>query len=147
MPRRQIFVTIPHEGRDRGKVFQITEADAWTADRWAMRAMFMLSRAGMEIPAEILQMGVTGFIMVAREALRFVDYAQFEPLADELMTCVRIVPTPTQPHVVRDILRGSDDVEELATIRLLRGEVLKLHANFTEPSAPSTSPGAAGDAR
>lgn len=138
MPRKQITVTIPEEGRDKGKVFQLTEASAIAADKWGIRAMLALNKSGAEIPDEIMRMGVVGVMAIGVHKLRGVAWEDLEPLIDEMMTCVKIVPTPSQPHIVRDLI--SDDIEEISTLSLLRLEVFKLHVDFSRPVAPSKSP-------
>jgi hypothetical protein len=39
MARKSIDVTIPFEGRDKGKVFHIVEMPSLHSERWAMRAI------------------------------------------------------------------------------------------------------------
>jgi hypothetical protein len=143
MPRKVINVTIADDGRDKGKVFQITEADAIRADKWGIRAMLALNKSGADIPDEIMKMGIVGILVIGIHKLRGVAWSDLEPLLDEMMACVRILPTPSVPNVVRDLY--SDDIEEIATLSVLRKETFQLHMGFSPPGAPSTFPaGAAG---
>lgn len=48
MARKNKRVTI-ETGRDKGKEFSITEMPVLKADRWAMRAIFSLTKAGVNI--------------------------------------------------------------------------------------------------
>jgi hypothetical protein len=142
--RKVITVTIVEPGRDLGKVYQLTEVSAIQADKWGIRAMLALNRSGAEIPEEIMRMGIIGVMMVGVHKLRGVEWRDLEPLIDEMLTCVAVVPTPTQPNVVRQLF--PDDIEEVMTLALLRKEVWKLHVGFTSPVDPSTSPTTAAEA-
>jgi hypothetical protein len=144
MARKIITVTIADEGRDKGKAFQITEADAIRADKWGIRAMLALNKSGADIPDEIMKMGIVGILVIGIHKLRGVSWSDLEPLLDELMTCVKIVPTPSVPNVVRDLY--PEDIEEILTLAVLRKETFALHMGFSPPGAPSTFPGAPGGA-
>jgi hypothetical protein len=135
--RKVLEITIPTEGRDRGKVFQLKEADAIKADKWAMRAFLALNRAGVEIPDEIAKMGIVGILAVGVHKLRGIAWEDLEPLVDEMMACVKIIPTPSSPNVVRNLV--ADDIEEISTLALLRREILRLHLDFTLPADTSKS--------
>jgi hypothetical protein len=136
-------ITIPDEGRDKGKVFVITEAPAIIADKWGVRAMLALNRNGANIPDEIMKLGLIGILVVGVHKLSGVLWSDLEPLLDEMMTCIKIMPTPSAPHIIRDVM-WLEDIEEVATISLLRKEVFSLHVGFSTPAAPSTFQGAAG---
>lgn len=142
--RKENYVTIIEEGRDKGKVFKITEAPALQADKWGVRAMLALNRNGANIPDEIMKLGLIGILVVGVHKLSGVLWSDLEPLLDEMMTCVQILPTPSRRDIVRNIL-WYEDIEEVATISLLRKEVFALHTGFSTPAAPSTSQEAAGD--
>lgn len=136
MARKETTLVISAEGRDKGKAFLIKEADAFTADRWANRAMLMLLRGQTDIPKEILQMGVVGLMVIAERGLGAVAWEDLSPLLDELMSCVRYIPTPNNPSIVRDINRSADDIEEISTLREIRKTIFMLHAGFIDPVAP-----------
>lgn len=142
--RKEIFVTIDAPGRDLGKVFKLTEWSAIQADRWANRAALAIIKAGGLIPDEILKMGILGIFMVGVHRLHGIAWSDMEPLLEEMLGCVKIVPTPSNPNVVRALF--PDDIEEVSTLTTLRKEVFQLHVNFTQPANPSKSPGAAGAA-
>lgn len=141
MPRKEVFVTIVDEGRDKEKVFKLTEAPAIQADKWGIRAMLALNRNGANIPDEIMKLGLIGVLVVGVHKLRGVAWSDLEPLLDEMMGCVAIVPTPSSPNVVRKLF--PDDIEEISTLSTLRKEVFALHTGFTQPGVPSKSPDAA----
>jgi hypothetical protein len=135
--RKELFYTITDEGRDKGKMFKITEAPAVQADRWGIRAMLALNKNGVAIPDEIMRMGLIGIIAVGIHKLRGVAWEDLEPLLDDMMGCVMFVPTPAQPNIIRKIM--GEDIEEVATLAILRKEVLQLHVGFTPPADQSTS--------
>jgi hypothetical protein len=140
MPRKEIFVTIVDDGRDKGKVFKLTEQSAIHIDKWANRAIHSIVRAGGVLPDEIQKMGIIGILAVGMHRLMHIPWAELEPLLDELMVCVQIVPTPDKPNVVRKLF--PNDIEEVQTLRTLREQVFVLHTSFMKPADASKSPDA-----
>jgi hypothetical protein len=142
--RKTINVTIQAEGRDHGKVFVLTEKSAVEADKWGIRAMLALSKSGVPIPPEFLEMGIIGILAVGIHRLAGVSFADLEPLLDEMLTCVQVMPTPERPEIIRALM--PDDIEEVKTLTTLRLEVFRLHTGFSlpakAPGAPSASAGA-----
>ena len=141
--RKELFVTIVDEGRDQGKVYKITEAHAVQADKWGIRAMLALNRNGAQIPDEIMKLGLIGVLVVGVHKLKGVLWKDLEPLIDEMMSCVEVVPTPSQRNVVRKLFIDPNDIEEVATLSTLRMEVFKLHVDFSKAADPLKSPDAA----
>jgi len=47
-----------------------------------------------------------------------------------MMSCIKIVPDPKIPLLMRP-LNGQDDIEEIRTILVLRAEVFNLHSGFS----------------
>lgn len=119
-------ITAP--GRDQGKLFQITEMPALQAEKWAWRAFLAMARSGVEIDDEVASQGMIGIAALGLRALTRVNAEDLIPLLDEMMTCVRVVPDPQRPEVVRGLV--PDDVEEITTLIQIRTEVFKLHAGF-----------------
>jgi len=138
--RKEIFVTIADEGRDQNKVFKLTEQSAIDIDRWANRATHAIIRAGGALPDDILKMGIIGILSVGYHRLQNIQWSDLEPLLDDLMKCVQIVPTPSKPNVVRKLF--PDDIEEVLTLRTLREQVFVLHTSFMKPADGSKSPDA-----
>lgn len=128
--RKELYVTVDDAGRDFGKLFKITEAPAIQADKWGIRAMLALNRNGAQIPDEIMKMGLIGILVVGVHKLKGVLWEDLEPLIDEMMTCVEIVPTPSKKNIVRPLFQDANDIEEVSTISMLRMEVFKLHTGF-----------------
>ena len=122
-------------GRDRGKCFVLKEMSAYAAEKWAYRVLLALANGGgyRGVPPEAVGAGWAGLALVSMQALMGVRWPDAEPLLAEMMACVRIQPSPTNPEVVRDLVDGGtdgDDIQEVATRVLLRKEVFLLHASF-----------------
>lgn len=119
--------------RDDGKVFFLTEMPAVQAEKWAIRAFLALAKAGVDIPENIENLGFAGMAMVGLASLGGVDFAEAEPLLDELLACVEFVPDPVKtPDFRRRDFLTAGDIEEVATFLLLRREVFELHSNFSQ---------------
>ncbi|MDH2051161.1 hypothetical protein [Achromobacter marplatensis] len=134
MARKQATVSISAEGRDKGKVFVLTELPAYEAEDWAGRALFALMNAGVEIPDNIAEAGLAGVAALGIKALTKLPYDSAKPLLDSMMKCVQIQPSPS---VVRPLV--DDDIEEVATLLTLRKEILGLHMDFSMAVAQSIS--------
>ncbi len=134
MARKQITLTIGAEGRDKGKVFILTELSAYEAEEWAGRALFSLMNAGVEIPDNIAEAGLAGVAAMGMKAIAKLPFESAKPLLDKMMDCVQIQPSP---NVTRELMSG--DVEEVATLFTLRKKVLGLHLDFFTAAAPSIS--------
>jgi hypothetical protein len=134
--RKTLTYTVTAEGRDKGKVFLITEMPASQAEEWATRALFTAMNYGVEIPDELLSAGLAGLAALGIKSLAKVPYEMVKPLFDEMMGCVQIVPDRANPEFVRPLIE--DDVEEIATRLMLRKATLTLHLDFFLAAAPST---------
>lgn len=134
MARKQITLTIGAEGRDKGKVFILTELSAYEAEEWAGRALFSLMNAGVEIPDNIAEAGLAGVAAMGMKAIAKLPFESAKTLLDKMMDCVQIQPSP---NVTRELMSG--DVEEVATLFTLRKKVLGLHLDFFTAAAPSIS--------
>jgi hypothetical protein len=145
--RKAKVVTIEAEGRDKGKSFLVTEMSAMAAEKWAVKAVLALGRAGAEVPDEALEAGMLGILAAGLAAFRKMAFADAEPLLDEMMSCVAFCPDPnrkdalTQQPVTRPITWGDTtqdgDIEEVATLLTLRGEALEIHMGFSMAAALS----------
>ena len=134
MARKQISLTIGAEGRDKGKVFILTELSAYDAEEWAGRALFSLMNAGVEIPDNIAEEGLAGVAAMGMKAIANLPFDSAKPLLDKMMDCVQIQPSP---NVTRELMSG--DIEEVATLFTLRKKILGLHLDFFTAAAPSIS--------
>jgi hypothetical protein len=137
MARKELKLTIADAGRDQGKVFVITEMPARRGHQWATRALFGVANAGAEIPDNVLSAGFAGIAAIGIKALGKLPVSVAEPLLDELLDCVQVMPDPDRANVVRALI--DDDTEEVLTLFKLQREVLALHVNFSIPAASRTS--------
>lgn len=149
MSRHTKVVTITAPGRDRGKVFVITEMDADKGERWALRTLFALSRGGIEVPPGMFDQGWIGLanlmpyvLVIGLRSLHGAQWLEVEPLLDEMMECVRWSPPGTNQR--EDLLQtihpgAASQIEEISTRFHLRKEVLQLHMGFSLADALSTS--------
>ena len=133
--RKEITVTIDADGRDFGKAFFLREMSAMRAEKWATRAILALTRSGIDIPEDIAKQGLAAVAAMGVHALAGVQFAEAEPLLDEMMQCVQIVPMPARPEVKRALIE--DDIEEITTLVTLRREILALHMGFLPPAVRS----------
>lgn len=137
MARRTTDVTIAAEGRDKGKVFSITEMPAADAEEWGMRIFLSLTRAGIDLPEEVMGGGMAAIAAVLPgimaglllNGVGSLHYEEVRPLLQQMMDCVRI----REATAVRALT--DDDIEEVGTRLFLRGEVFKLHTGFSESAA------------
>lgn len=132
--RKTADITITDEGRDKGKVFRLREMSAMQAEKWAARALLALAKSGVDIPDEISEMGMAGMVALGIKSLVGVSFRDAEPLLDEMLGCIKIVPDPARPQIERPLIDG--DIEEVRTLVTLRKEVFTLHTGFSLPAAP-----------
>lgn len=124
--------------RDAGKVFVLTEMPADQAERWALRALFSMQTAGIEIPDDAAQAGLASVFQVGLKAITTVPWKEAEPLLAEMMACVQYEHAPNQP--LQRIMDGEQSqIEDVTTRLLLRAKVFELHTGFSLPVAPLTS--------
>ena len=140
MARRSEDVIIDLEGRDKGRVFRITEMPADQAEWWAMRAWMALSKAGVVIPDSDTEQGMWAVAAAGIPALSRLSPMEAKPLLDEMWECVKFIPDPTHP-LVGNRTPMAQDIEEVATRMLLRMKVLQLHIGFSPTGGPLNSAG------
>ena len=131
MARKTKTITIPQaEGnRDSDKTFLITEMSAAQSEKWALRALGAIANSGMEIPPDVMRLGMGTLVAVGFKGLLTMQFDDAEPLLDEMMQCVVIVPDPKNPNIVRPV--DDEDIEDIATRLMLRSEVFELHTGFS----------------
>lgn len=147
MSRKTKTIVIESEGRDKGKMFHITELPASQGEAWATRALFVMMNCGVEVPDDLLSAGLAGIAAIGIKSLAKVPYELAKPLFDEMMECIAVVPDPKQPLVKRGYggvgPMIEDDIEEISTRLQLRKAVLELHIDFFMSAARSQQEGAA----
>jgi hypothetical protein len=137
MARKIANYTVTDEGRDKGKLFVITEMSAARAESWAMRVLLALIGANVELPEGFEELGMAGLAELGMRALSGLKWEVAEPLLGEMMECIQIIPDPKKTHVVRALSEEQEDIAEVMTRLKLRMEVFKLHTDFLEAVAPS----------
>src|SRR5215469_152424 len=133
MARRSIDITITPElcpsveGRDNGKVFRVTEMPALQAEEWGTRAtLALVPRLQREVPKEVADELKANPSMLGVERARLllgdISFPEMRELSRELMdACVQVV---TDERFAPQPLNfgGNYAIEEVETIRFLRGE-------------------------
>ena len=131
--RKSKILTIRSENdrpnRDAGKTFRITEASAMKVEKWATRVLLALANSGLDIPPEVLRMGIGAVLAAGTRALLGVTFREAEPLLDEMWQCVEFIPDAKKPDVARPF--DELDIEEVSTLLTLRNEVVDLHVGFS----------------
>ena len=133
MARKVKNYKVTDEGRDKGKVFVLTEMPALRAEAWAARALLALIAGNVQIPAGFERMGMAGLVQLGLRSLSGLKWEAAEPLLSEMLTCVQIMPDPGVPSVVRNVIDG--DIEEIMTLINLRKEIWALHTDFLKAGA------------
>ena len=137
MARKTAQYTVPDEGRDKGKVFFLTEMSASRAESWATRILLALMGSNPNLPDNFSDLGMAGLAELGLKAIGGLKWEIAEPLLEEMMSCVQIMPNPAKPQVVRALVES--DIEEILTRFRLRVEVWNLHMDFLSAVAPSFS--------
>ncbi|VEB99938.1 Uncharacterised protein [Cedecea lapagei] len=133
MARKELYYTVEGKGRDKGKVFHITEMPASQAEWWAIRAGLAMAKGGVNLPDNFSDLGMAGMAKVGLEMVAKIPVEDARPLLEELMSCVQAVPNPSDRSIKRGLIE--DDTEEVSTRLKLRTEVLKLHVDFLTAAA------------
>ena len=136
MPRHTEIYTGTH-GRDAGKKFLLTEADAFRAEWFAARALRAASVAGVPIPDNWEDAGMEALFLIGFESMARLPAHELKELMDEMMSCVEYIPTNTKLKP-RALLYGtSGDIEEIQTVIAIRRALFYLHTGFSKPAPTS----------
>jgi len=130
MARKTATVIIDGKGRDKGKVFLLTEMSADATEQWAIQAFLALLNTGVELP-DGMGMDNMSMEVIARLGLKALGGLPFDaakPLLDQMWECVQIIPDPKKPNVMRHLI--PEDIEEASTKFQLRKEIFSLHTDF-----------------
>jgi len=130
MARRTQTITISKEGRDKGKVFVLTEMSADKSERWALRALFLLGSTGALLPDGAIDSGMAGIAAAGLQALFKIPFDLVEPLLDEMFECVQYQHNPGHP--LQSLFKGDAcQIDEVTTRLQLRTALLELHTGFS----------------
>ena len=122
------------DGRDKGKVFLLTEMSARQGEEWAMRVLLALMGSNAEIPEGFQFLGVAALASMGLKALTGLKWEVAQPLLEEMLAGIKLLPDPRKPFVTRELIE--EDIEEITTRVKLRGEVWQLNMGFLEAVAP-----------
>lgn len=117
-------IVIEDEGRDKGKRFVIEEMPSYQGEKWALRVIFAAANAGVEIPDDIAESGMSGLATMGKEIFQKIPFESADPLLDELMGCVKF---STGNGFARELVET--DTVEVRTRLKLRMESLMFHLN------------------
>jgi hypothetical protein len=126
--------------RDAGKAFLITEMYAYDAEKWARNVWLAMKGTAGFVPDDVSELGMVGIAVRTINAFLAadIDPARFDPLMDQMMTCVQIVRDPrNHPEVAMPLPHPPPsptpfpDLEEVATVGWLRSEVIRIHTGFS----------------
>lgn len=129
MARKTLIYTVSEDNRDKGKRFLLTEMPSLHAERWATRMLMGMVRSGVDLPPDIEKAGMAAIATVTFKAMAMIPFDIAEPLLNEMLTCIQVLPDPANPDVTTPF--SEYYVEEVETIIKLRKEVLGLHINFS----------------
>jgi len=135
MARRTEDFKVESNGRDKGKVFRLTEMSPFAAEKWAARAILALMKSGVEVPDDLAKAGLSGLAAITMRAFGSLAPDAVMPLLDEMLSCVTCIPDPRNP-LPRPLVE--EDIEEVATIVEIRKRLLDLHLGFSLAAKLST---------
>ena len=115
-------------GRDKGKVFVITEMPATVADEWLTQFGYLFARALREFP----QADVGTVKLINGHVLK-------DPSLRGWRDCVKYRHALGHPEQVIHWDLETCQIEEVSTINFLLAEVYEMHTGFFSPESPSTT--------
>ncbi|RUT26846.1 hypothetical protein C0V97_03975 [Asaia sp. W19] len=137
MALRETTYTIP-DGEDAGKVFVITRMPAMQADRWARHLVKALTRAGMALPPDAMEIGLSGLGGMAQAMFGQLEDEAADKALDALMATVKIQRDPNNPASRGQIIDA--DLEDPETLPRLQAEAFRMHLGFFKAAAYLISP-------
>lgn len=122
-----------HGQRDNGKTFILTEMDAYSGQKWAIKALQVLGSGGLHVDPERLQGGMAALATYAFTALLRADSDRVQGILDELLVCAKYKHADGVP--LQAIIPGPKcPVEEITTFWLLYRKLFELHTGFSMPA-------------
>lgn len=141
--RKVITHKITSEGRDQGKLFQLTEMSSSKGEAWALRVFMGLLQGNVDIPPGLLNnLGMAALAEFGMRALTSLKWEILEPLLKEMFEGVQIIPDPKVLEVVRPLQgsMGDYDIEEVTTRVELRYQIWKLNMGFLKAALSFLQP-------
>ncbi|MFT9441034.1 MAG: hypothetical protein ABF593_04645 [Acetobacter papayae] len=130
MALKQITVTCPHEGDDKGKQFVITRMSAVEADKWGRHCFQAGAASGAAIPGMDPGAGLAGLAAAGIGIFAAMEPSRMDELIDQLLQCVQMIPDPGNPAILLNWQMAQTQIEEIPTIGWLQVEAFKLHVDF-----------------
>jgi hypothetical protein len=139
MARKELRHTITSEGRDKGKVFILTEMPSDQGERIANRMIFALLNTGAAIPEEALGAGWAALAAVGVQAIGMLRYDTVQSILEEAWAfSVRYQHSPQL--LPQEIIPGvNSPIEEVRTRYEIHLALWKLHTGFSLPVGLPTS--------
>ncbi|MBO1325344.1 hypothetical protein K2X14_11605 [Acetobacter sp. TBRC 12305] len=128
MAIKEVTVTVPQDGADKGKRFVITRMSAIEADKWGRHCLQAAIASGADIPGVMAGAGLAGVAAAGLNIFGVMDPARMDALIDELMRCISVQPDPANPALRRAL--HDSDIEEIPTVGWLQKEAFALHVDF-----------------
>ncbi|QEA11038.1 hypothetical protein ABSZL4_74 [Acinetobacter phage AB_SZL4] len=128
-------VTI-EDGRDKGKVFKITEMPAIQADEWAHRLLEQAANSGVNLKdvdvlnldtksmAGMIEIGAAVFTVLGRIPHEISRELKF----DLLDRCVQIVPKSGEPRMCM----WDQEIKDFKNFTILAAHAIGIHIDFLE---------------
>lgn len=124
------------EGRDKGRLYLITEMSATAGEWWATRILMALLGANVNVPENFKDMGMAALAELGMKALGSLNPDTAKPLLDEMFDGIQFIPDPKFPiKNVRPLIE--EDIDEISTRLKLRMEVWQLNMGFLDAVLPS----------
>lgn len=130
MALKEIIVTCPHEGSDRGKQFIITRMSAVEADRWGRHCLQAAAASGGDIPGVMDGGGLAAVAAAGIGIFAAMPPEKMDALIDRLMQCVEMAPDPNNAAIRMKWAVAQTQIEEIPTVSWLQAEAFKLHTDF-----------------
>jgi len=127
MPITDTCTFVSSFGADENKMFLISKMPAFKQEKFAYRALMALARSGVEIP-EGMTSNTEKLAAIGLTALLKADFNDIEPLLDEMLQYVKIIPNQANPKIQRDL--REEDIEDVRTIMALRKEIFAHNVDF-----------------
>lgn len=116
--------------RDNGKVFVLTEMDAYTGQRWATKALSALLRVGAGVSREEAASGMAGLASIGPGSILLLPSEVLEPLKDEMLLQAQYEHKAGQPPQAI-VIGPTCCVEEIPTFTHILLALVELHVGFS----------------
>jgi hypothetical protein len=124
MARKTCNLVIDEEGRDRGKIFVLTELPALDIERWTVRLILALGKNGISLPDVQVDSGFAGIAGILWVLIAQISATEADALMATMLEGLKI----NEGKIIRDVM--PDDIEEPETLLQIRMAWVDLHAGF-----------------